>query len=657
MKRFRKSLWQIIVQILVLLLLQPVNMRASAYSGFINDAIVPAQASQTETGVPASITIAQAILESSWGDEHIGNANNYFGIKCQTGTNGVLSYGTIATGCVLADTTEWSTATSTYVPTKAYFRTYANMTDSFRDHGHFFLDNPRYAAAMKHTNDPKQFAVEIQKAGYATSPTYASSLIRLMDQYDLYQYDKGTALLSPNQTSTVLVFDTSGSMSDADPSGIVKLEAAKAAASNVLDVIAAENQASISGGHQAGIVDFNDSTNVDAKLTSDISTVKSAIQSLYANGGTGMPLGLQTALDMFGGDTGGKPIIILLTDGMPNIGLNGETDEATVRQQVLDLATQAGQKGICIYTVGLGDPTLGNNSDYGLDEDFLKQVASDSKCGTYQNAKNAWQLANIYIGLRHTSTGNTLLQKSGQINQGQNVEIGNVQVPHDQSMMLFTLNWPGSRLAPILTDPNGRKVDSNYPGASFSATNTLASIIIQNPQTGQWDVAVQGVDVPEGTTNYNAVLSVRPNLNPPAAPSQLPNSSAFPVVILILVLAGGGVGVYVLSRTIKKRQPVGGMVYIGGNAQLRGLNGGITGQSFTLMDGLVIGRGANCNLHLNDPTVSRQHARLRYASGRWYLQDMNGSSGTYVNGARVNATALNNGDRIRIGSNEFEFRE
>ena len=225
-----KFLWRTLMNVTIIFVFLPVNIQARAYSGFINDAVGPAQASQTETGVPASVSIAQAILESGWGDHHIGNANNYFGIKCQTGQNGTLYFGTIATGCVSVDTQEWDG--SKYITIKSNFRTYANMTDSFRDHGHFFLDNPRYSVALKYTNDPKQFAIEIQKAGYATSPTYAKDLIGLMDQYNLYQYDKGFSSPEPVTTSTVLVFDTSGSMDDPDSSGVVKLDAAKKAGIN-----------------------------------------------------------------------------------------------------------------------------------------------------------------------------------------------------------------------------------------------------------------------------------------------------------------------------------------------------------------------------------------------------------------------------------------
>ena len=158
-----------------------------AYPGFIEDAVEPAQAAQRETTIPASVTIAQAILESQWGDKHIGEANNYFGIKAFQRSDGTVDYGDIAVGWVEAPTREWNG--SGYVTVMAKFRKYRNMEDSFRDHGRFFLENPRYAEALKYVEDPDRFAREIHKAGYATSPTYADDLINLMRRYNLYQYD------------------------------------------------------------------------------------------------------------------------------------------------------------------------------------------------------------------------------------------------------------------------------------------------------------------------------------------------------------------------------------------------------------------------------------------------------------------------------------
>ena len=69
------------------------------------------------------------------------------------------------------------------------FRAYDSISDSFVDHGLFFVENGRYATAMAVKNDPKQFARAVNQAGYATDPAYASKLIGLMDRYDLYRYD------------------------------------------------------------------------------------------------------------------------------------------------------------------------------------------------------------------------------------------------------------------------------------------------------------------------------------------------------------------------------------------------------------------------------------------------------------------------------------
>jgi hypothetical protein len=91
------------------------------------------------------------------------------------------------------------------------------------------------------------------------------------------------------------------------------------------------------------------------------------------------------------------------------------------------------------------------------------------------------------------------------------------------------------------------------------------------------------------------------------------------------------------------------------HATLTGISRETAGQVFHLSDGAVIGRSHESTLQLSDPNVSRRHARLRQGIDCWYLQDMNSKLGTYVNGARVDAQALKNGDHIRIDTFEFEF--
>jgi flagellum-specific peptidoglycan hydrolase FlgJ len=132
------------------------------------------------TGVPASVTIAQAILESYWGSSRLAReANNFFGIKAQTRGG--------SAGSIWFDV--WEVIGGRNIMQSQAFRAYNSIADSFVDHGRFFVENGRYAGAMAVKDDPRQFAREVNRAGYATDPSYASKLIGLMDRYDLYRFD------------------------------------------------------------------------------------------------------------------------------------------------------------------------------------------------------------------------------------------------------------------------------------------------------------------------------------------------------------------------------------------------------------------------------------------------------------------------------------
>ena len=157
---------------------------------FIKRATGPAQASEKATGVPASVTIAQAILESGWGQHHIGEANNYFGVKAQKHADGSITFGSNASGYVEVPTHEYVGGKK--VTVQAPFRKYAGMTGSFKDHAEFLRNNSRYSkalAAYAADGDAAAFAHGLQKAGYATDPHYAKLLIGIMKSHNLYQYD------------------------------------------------------------------------------------------------------------------------------------------------------------------------------------------------------------------------------------------------------------------------------------------------------------------------------------------------------------------------------------------------------------------------------------------------------------------------------------
>ncbi len=151
---------------------------------FIAASVPGAQRGWREFGVPPSVTIAQAILESGWGRSGLASVDrNYFGIKCQNG-----SFGKLANGCHVYRTNECTKAGSCFV-TSASFRTYATQSHSFRDHGSFLRVNSRYAGAFAHTKDANKFIWAVWKAGYATDPNYYTKVTGIMAAYDLYQYD------------------------------------------------------------------------------------------------------------------------------------------------------------------------------------------------------------------------------------------------------------------------------------------------------------------------------------------------------------------------------------------------------------------------------------------------------------------------------------
>jgi hypothetical protein len=127
----------------------------------------------------------------------------------------------------------------------------------------------------------------------------------------------------------------------------------------------------------------------------------------------------------------------------------------------------------------------------------------------------------------------------------------------------------------------------------------------------------------------------------------------FGIVIILLVLIVGMVAVIAISR--RRAGQLG--ISTAAKAQLIGLTGPWAGRSVAIpTGGLTIGRGATNTLRISDRSVSRQHAVIRYAQGRYYLQDQGSQHGTYVNGQRIDAVPLSLGDCITIGDTEFEFR-
>jgi LysM repeat protein len=135
--------------------------------------------------IPASITLAQGLLESGAGRSALTRkSNNHFGIKCGSGWSGRKTYhDDDARG--------------------ECFRVYKNARESYEDHSRFLAGKQRYASLFKlKPTDYKGWARGLKKAGYATSPTYATKLIELIELYELDRFDnsrlKGTWIANPH---------------------------------------------------------------------------------------------------------------------------------------------------------------------------------------------------------------------------------------------------------------------------------------------------------------------------------------------------------------------------------------------------------------------------------------------------------------------------
>lgn len=124
------------------------------------------------TGIPASITLSQGILESGSGNSRLAKkGNNHFGIKCHDWTGRrIFEDDDLRNEC---------------------FRKYRTAEESFIDHSDFLTGKNRYASLFSlHPKDYKAWARGLKKAGYATARDYAQRLIVLIERYRLYQYDE-----------------------------------------------------------------------------------------------------------------------------------------------------------------------------------------------------------------------------------------------------------------------------------------------------------------------------------------------------------------------------------------------------------------------------------------------------------------------------------
>ena len=183
----KKSLTLILLLLMHVQIVCAQNLRQNArYLEYIEKYRDLAVEQMKEHRIPASITMAQALLESGAGQSELARkANNHFGIKCGS---------------------DWTGPTSHHDDDalQECFRSYDNARQSYEDHSFFLTSKRRYASLFSlKTTDYKGWARGLKAAGYATSPVYADNLIRIIETYELYKLDAGSASKKKTTSQTV----------------------------------------------------------------------------------------------------------------------------------------------------------------------------------------------------------------------------------------------------------------------------------------------------------------------------------------------------------------------------------------------------------------------------------------------------------------------
>lgn len=186
MKRFS------IILLLIILLTDSLSAYSpAAVQAYISKYKATALQNEKEFGIPATIILAQGILESGAGTSGLTlSSNNHFGIKAGSRWTGRVHLA-------------WDDETK-----KSRFRCYDSPAESYRDHARLLTTNACYKPLFKiNIYDYRGWAHGLKKAGYATAPHYAQALIGIIDQYRLYEINGG-AKLRPGRTVTITRYIT-----------------------------------------------------------------------------------------------------------------------------------------------------------------------------------------------------------------------------------------------------------------------------------------------------------------------------------------------------------------------------------------------------------------------------------------------------------------
>jgi hypothetical protein len=324
----------------------------------------------------------------------------------------------------------------------------------------------------------------------------------IIDTYTSFVFDVSTSMDDSSGRQRTFINPDSGTE---ESMNISKLEAAKDAATAVMKTVRLSASRS-EGDINVGIATFSDDM---AEITSPIANydaVETAISNLETVSGTNMLAGIEVGVQQLSGKTGNRTMIYL-SDGQDT---DGNTDEV-----ILEAAREAKEQDIKIFTIGFG--TEGD-----INEELLKQIASETG-GTYSfaSASDSVEIAASFISAQLKSTSSVLGEDVSSIGAGETSEPMQLAVPPDSGDLSTVLYWSdtnsamnseteqivvpsesgqlstsiyaqGVKLDTVLTDPEGTKVDANYPGVTIDDTQIPAQIVVTDPKEGAWSLSVAG---------------------------------------------------------------------------------------------------------------------------------------------------------------------
>lgn len=347
----------------------------------------------------------------------------------------------------------------------------------------------------------------------------------------------------PTEVNISVVMDVSGSMGDSSAAGTsTKLESAQQQSEAfVLNAVKNSGQGDNGGlSTRVGIAIFSESSQVACGLSNNPDDISGAIESLSPRSATNIYAGLSEGIAQLENEEGVK-IMMFLSDGLSNRG-PGESD-------ILDLAAQARDKGIVIYTIGYGP-----SSD--LDESLLKAIA-DTTGGGYSHEDSS-SVASASVGLfaammdaQLQQTSQLLHSSTGTVGQGATTQAGSFEVNSAGTIKAY-LYWPGSALDLQLTDPNGTVVGDGYTGYSADLSTIPAAITIQNAKPGTWNMSVYGRETSMAEEPFYAAASFTETQQPQSMATGgggggAHDNGAILLLLLSVVAIGSILGLYAMT--------------------------------------------------------------------------------------------------------------